>query len=46
MTNVKDMDSKDESDVSESEAYQSIDDMLNEKCVRIQERPKNAFSIV
>ena len=31
VTNVKDMDSKDESDVSESEAYQSIDDMLNEK---------------
>ena len=40
VTNVKDMDSKDESDVSESEAYQSIDDMLNEKCVRIQARPK------
>lgn len=43
VTNVKDMDSKDENDVSENEAYQKIDDMIGRKIVQVRERPNKMY---
>lgn len=40
VTNVKDMDSKDENDVSENEAYREVNNLIKQRCVRILNRPK------
>ena len=41
VTNVKDMDSQEIVDAEENEAYNKVDELVKQRCVRIWERPKD-----